>query len=159
MRRCELVGWAKVMIAVSFTMGAVFCFGICPRIGKQFVDAYPDVSYLFWPCLIFVWATAVPFVAALVQSWKICNAVQRGQAFCSQNAARLKHISFMAFSECILYFAMLTFLAISDLLHPAVLLLILVILCIGFAAAISSAVLSHLTAKAVNLQDENDLTI
>ena len=159
MKRCELVGWLKAIIIAAFAMGAVLCFGIAPNIGKELASAYPEVSYLFWPCLAFIWVTAVPFAGALAESWKICNAIQKGKAFCSQNAVRLKRISFLAFSECVLYFAALAFLAVKDFLHPAIFLLIIVILCIGFAIAIFSAVLSHLTVKAEKLQDENDLTI
>lgn len=159
MKRCELVGWLKAIIVAAFAMAAVLCFGIVPNIGKELANEYPEVSYLFWPCLIFIWVTAVPFVVALSESWKICYAIQKGKAFCNQNAVRLKRISLMAFSECVLYFAASAFLAIEDFLHPAIFLLIIFILCIGFAIAIFSAVLSHLTVKAEKLQDESDLTI
>ena len=159
MKRSELVGWLKGIIVIASAMGAILCFVIAPFLGNGIALANQEIAYLYWPCLIFVWVTAVPFYVALVESWRICGEVQKGRAFCERNVKRLKQISRLALAECIIYFAALAFLAVSNLLHPAVLLLILVILCIGFAIAVFAAVLSHLTAKAGALQDENDLTI
>lgn len=159
MKRSELVGWLKGIIVVAFVMGAILCFVIAPFLGKGIALEYPEFAYLFWPCLIFVWVTAIPFVIALASSWQICGEIRKGRAFCERNVKRLKLISRLALAECIIYFAALVFLAVADLLHPAVLIFILVILCIGFAIAVFAAVLSHLTAKAGELQNENDLTI
>lgn len=159
MKRSELVGWLRAIIVIAFAMGGILCFAVAPLLGQGLAVEYPPLAFLFWPCLIFVWVTAVPFGAALVESWKICGELRQGRAFCGGNVRRLRRISRLALSECVIYFAALVFLAVSGLLHPVALLFILVILCVGFAAAAFAAVLAHLTVRAGEMQEENEKTI
>lgn len=159
MKRSELVRWLKGIGIIASVMGLILCFCMAPAVGRDIAKANPELDYMFWPCLIFIWISAVPFYTALVQCWLICNEIQKDKAFCSLNVKRLKRIGKLALSECLLYFAALVILAFMDLLNFGILIVIVVILCIGFAIAIFSAVLSHLAAKAGSIQDENDLTI
>ena len=114
---------------------------------------------MYWPCLVFIWITAVPFYFALYKGWLICQEISNDNSFCQENAQRLKEISKLASSECILYSAATIILFIMNLLHPSILLMTLFIIFVGISIAVVSAAISHLVEKASELKKENDLTI
>lgn len=159
MKKFELTKWLKYIIIITSFIGFFFIFLIAPWIGKDFTTFEPSLAYLFWPCLIFIWVTAIPFYIALGISWFICNDVLRDSSFSKQNAKRLKVISKLALLESILYVVASIALFVFNLLHPSILLIILFIIFIGIAIAVVTAVLSHLVEKASDIKDENDLTI
>ncbi len=135
------------------------CLLIVPALGKEAVLMNPELHYMFWPCLVFIWITAIPFYIALYKSWLICEEISKDNSFCIENAKRLKLIGKLALLECILYLIAMVVLFILNLLHPSVMLFILFIIFVGVSISIASAALSHLTENACALKNENDLTI
>ncbi|HHU63711.1 MAG TPA: DUF2975 domain-containing protein [Clostridiales bacterium] len=159
MKQLELAKWLKRIIVIIAVIGLLVCFVIAPTIGRNIALTYPEFEYMFFPCLVFIWITAVPFYIALWNVWLICNEISKDNSFCRENAARLKLISKLSVLECILYFVAIIILLFLNLLHPSILLLALSIIFVGIAIAIASAALSHLVHKAYVLKEENDLTI
>jgi len=159
MKRKELAKWLKLVIAFAAFIGVFLCFVIAPALGHDAVSMYPELDYMYGPCLIFIWVTAVPFYLALYKGLLICHEISADNSFCTENAQRLKEISKMALSECILYLAAMVILFGLNLLHPSILLMMLFIIFVGISIAVVSAALSHLVEKASELKEENDLTI
>lgn len=159
MKRKELTKWLKIVIAFAALIGVFLCFIVAPFLGREAVFMYPELSYMFWPSLIFIWATAVPFYAALYKGWLICEEISNDNSFCRENGQRLKEISKLALFECILYLVAMVVLLILNLLHPSILLMALFVIFVGVSIAVVAAALSHLVEKASELEEENDLTI
>ncbi|WP_411676803.1 DUF2975 domain-containing protein [Caproicibacter sp.] len=155
----EFSKWLKGIILFAALLGAALCFLIAPELGKEAVQANPELSYLLFPCMAFLWVTAIPFYLALWKSWQICREIAKDNSFCRKNGKRLRMIGGLALSESLLYFAAAVILLTMKLLHPGILLLILFITFTGTSAAIVCAALSHLVEKACDLKQENDLTV
>lgn len=159
MKQKELAKWLKLVITFAALIGVFLCLVIVPTLGHDFALMYPEFDYMYWPCLIYIWITAVPFYFALYKAFLICREISADNSFCTENAQRLKEISKLALSECILYLAAMIILFVLNLLHPSILLIMLFIIFTGISIAIISAALSHLVEKASELKKENDLTI
>jgi len=159
LKRLKFSKWLKGIIIFSAFLGIAFCGFIIPELGKEAVMMNPELAWLFWPCLIFIWITAVPFYLALWKAWLICREIARDNSFCEENARRLREIGGLALSESVLYCAAAVALMIMNLLHPGILLLILFFIFVGIAVAVVSGTLSYLVKKSCDLKQENDLTI
>jgi len=159
MKQMELSKWLKWMVVIAAAVVLVLSFWVVPSLGKDAVCVNPELHYMFFPCLIFIWITAIPFYMALWKSWHICDRISKDQSFCEKNAVALKHISILAIIECILYLMGAFVLLLGNLLHPGILLIILFIQFVGVSIAILAATLSHLVKKASDMKSENDLTI
>ena len=159
MKQKKLAVWLQVVILVAGLMMLLFLAVILPVMANQMRQNLPEFSYMYWPCLSFVWVTAVPFYCALIALWQVCGQIGQGNAFCTENVRNLSFISKMALSECFLYFGAMVVLIRLNLLHPGIFLLMAVILCIGFFIAVAAAALSLLAQRALDMQNENDLTI
>lgn len=159
MKQKELAKWLKWIIVFAALIGMFLCIVVVPFFGRDTALMYPEFAYMFWPCLIFVWITAVPFYFALYKAWLICQEIYVDNSFCRANAERLRDISKLALTECILYSAAMIVLFILNLLHPSILLMILFVIFVGISIGIVAAALSHLVEKARELKEENDLTI
>jgi hypothetical protein len=159
MKQKELAKWLRIIIVFAALTGAFLSFVIAPALGREAVLMNPELEYMYWPCLIFIWITAVPFYFSLYKGWLICQEISNDNSFCQENAQRLKEISKLALSECILYSVAMIILFVLNLLHPSILLMTLFIIFVGISIAVVSAAISHLVEKASELKKENDLTI
>ena len=61
MKQKELSKWIKGIIIIAAVIGLLFCFWIVPSLGNDAVSINPELHYMFYPCLIFIWITAIPF--------------------------------------------------------------------------------------------------
>lgn len=159
MKQTELVKWLKIIIVFAALLGLFLCFVLAPNIGKDTAAMYPEVDYMFWPCLIFIWITAIPFYIALYKGWLMCKEISKDNSFCLDNAKRLKDIGKLALFESIFYFVGMIILLNMNLLHPSIFFMMVFIIFVGISIGIVSFALSHLVEKASELKDENDLTI
>lgn len=98
----------------------------------------------------------LPVLAALFDGWQMFTAIGQNNSFCMENARRLHRICVYALADTALLLCITVWrcLAGDDLL-----LLYILFLLGGASVAIIAQALSQLTAKAAQLQDENDLTI
>lgn len=159
LKRLKFSRWLKGIIVFSAFLGGALCGFIVPELGREAVRMNPELSRLFWPCLIFIWITAVPFYLTLWKAWLICREIAKDNSFCEDNARQLQKIGGLALSESVLYCAAAVALMALNLLHPGILLLILFLIFIGIAVAVLSGTLSYLVKKSCDLKRENDLTI
>ena len=159
MKKLGIGKWLKSIVIITGIMGLIFLFIIVPCLGKDLVTNNPKLYYMYLPCYIFIFITAIPFYIALFCGWNIFDEISKDNAFCIKNAKSLSLISKLAVSECILYIIASIALVILNLLHLEIFILIVFIIFIGLAIAILSGALSYLVEKASNIKEENDLTI
>ena len=159
MKQRELSVWLRVVVvligvAVVF-LGAVFL----PMLGREAAEMNAELAWLFWPCLLYLEATILPVLAALVLAWLIFAEIGRDNSFCMANARRLRAISILALVDTLLYILLPIALGLLGILHPGVLIGCVCIVFMGVGFTVGAAALSHLAQKAAALKDENDLVI
>ena len=137
------------ILDASIVVGCLwFCLGIIPIKADEALAAHGTV--LGWA---FAVVSCIPLLAIGVLAWRLFADIGRNRSFSTENAARLRLVSLFALAEGMIVIAAL------GLLTSGALAVALVITIACFALAIVSATLSHLTRKAAQLQDENDLTV
>lgn len=159
MKQKELSGWLKAIVILGTLCALFLGIVIAPEYGYEFTEVCPELAYLLWPCLIFVWISIIPVAVALALVWQIALAIGRDNSFSHKNVERLRLICIMSLTDTLLYIAGGIYLALSNILHISIFLLIVGIVSVGAAITVAAAALSHLTRKAADLKSENDLTI
>ena len=104
MKQSELAKSLKLFIGLTCIILAICAFVIIPKVGKDMALESPEYSYLYYPFLVFIWITIIPFYAALFEGWKISNEINKDNSFSKKNMNSLNRIRRYALSECFLYF-------------------------------------------------------
>lgn len=159
MKQVELARWLKGIVLITGIIGLIACTFIVPSFGNDAVLENSELDYMFYPCLIFIWLSAIPFYIALWKAWGIFNEIAKDNSFSDENAMTLKSISKLALSEGLWYFVGLAILLILKLFHFGLFFIILLIIFAAIAIAVIAAALSHLVKKASDLKQENEYTI
>ena len=159
MKQKELSVWLRIVVIVIGAAVLFLAVVFLPDIGQKAAQLNPELAYLYWPCLIFIWCTVLPMLAALALAWQIFTEIGRDNSFCLQNAQRLRKISVLALLDTLLYIGGFIALALLDAMRPGALVGTICIVFLGLIMTVISAALSHLTRKAADLKAENDLTI
>ncbi len=159
MKQNELAKSLKLFIGLTCVILAICGFVIVPKLGRDIALSEPEFAYLYYPFLIFIWITIIPFYAALFEGWKISNEINKDNSFSKKNMDSLNRIRKYALSECFLYFVGALILLYFNLLHLSILIIILFVIFVAMCISVFVAVLAHLVQKACDLKDENDLTI
>ena len=150
MKQKELSIWLRIVLAVGAAFILFLSLVLIPKLGQRAVEHYPELEYMYLPCLIFFWVTAVLVLVFLALIWKIAVEIGRDNSFCYDN---------LALADVILYLIAGCVLGAMNMLHFALIIAGIVVCSIGAAIAVCCAALSHLTRKAADMQAENDLTV
>ena len=159
MEKKETGKWLKVIIMAAALISLVLTGIIAPLLGKEALITNPELSYLYWPSLIFIWITAIPLFVSLYLFYLISKEIMRDNPFHEKNSARLKLVSRLALLESGLYLIALITLMFLGAFHISLLLIIIFVMFIGLAMAVITAILAHLVDKARRIEAENELTI
>ncbi|MBU5334891.1 DUF2975 domain-containing protein [Intestinibacter bartlettii] len=159
MKQNELAKSLKLFIGLTCIILAICGFIVVPKLGHDIASSNPEFSPLYYPFIIFIWITIIPFYGALFEGWKISNEINKDNSFSKNNLNSLNRIRKYALSECFLYFVGALILLYFNLLHLSILIIILFVIFIAMCISVFTAVLAHLVQKACDLKDENDLTI
>ena len=159
MEQKALARWLKLILVVIGICGLVIYFGVFPSYGQALVQANPEFSNRYWPWLIFLWISGIPCYTVLVFGWKIAANIGRDKAFSVDNAKYFKWIAWLAAGDGLFFFVGNIVFLLVNISHPGIVLCSLIIVFVGVAVAVTSAVLSHLVQKAADLQEQSDLTI
>ena len=150
---------AKLIIVLFVLLGIAF-YGIAvPFGGRELLADYPEFGYCYLPWLIFVELMLIPDYAVLVYAWKISKTIGEGRSFNFENSVRFKRVSTLALITSVYFFIGNVVLFLLNMNHPAVFIVSFVLVFIGIAISAAAAILSYLTGKAANLQEESELTI
>ena len=159
MKQKSLSVWLKIIIIGVGICGLVCDILVIPELGHSMAGSDPALTRMYLPWLIYLWVCSLPCYAALVMSWIIARNIGRDRSFSVENARYMKYISVLAAADTALFFIVDIVYLFLNMNHPGVLILSLFVVFAGVAISIAAAVLSHLIAKAADLQDQSDLTI
>ena len=117
------------------------------------------VSGLKWAGLAGVWAAALVFLLALAEFFRVSARIGRDQSFCPENVKSLRRIAFFLSLNGVLWIAAVFVPGLFGFpVGPAWLLFLLASMA-HFALAMLAWCLGRLLARAVEMQQENDLTV
>lgn len=159
MRQMETAKWLKGITIILGIMGLLFFFLIMPLLAEEMAKNYPEVSFLYWPGLIYGWFIAFFCYAILLQFWKVCVQIGRDNSFSKENAKAFAVISRLALLLAGVWFFGMLALALKRWLNPGIGIFMILAVIISVIVAILAAALSHLIQKAYELKLENELTI
>jgi hypothetical protein len=120
-----------------------------------------DQTGFYRPLLIGMYLPAIPFFIGIYQALKLLNLIDKNHAFSSPALKALRKIKFSAFSISALYLALLPYIFYVAELDdaPGVVLIGLVFVFASFVIGTFAAVLQKLIQNALDLKEENDLTV
>ncbi|MBP1933107.1 DUF2975 domain-containing protein [Ammoniphilus resinae] len=149
----------KIAVFIIGLLVIVFCSFWLPGLASEAAAMNPEYAYLKLPVLIGLYLTAIPFFLALNRAWRLLNDIESGNAFSERSVIFLRHIKNCAGSIIFLYVAGILLLAINNALHPGIAVAGVIILFATLVIAVFAAVLQKLLKSALDIKEENDLTV
>ncbi|MFE5729235.1 DUF2975 domain-containing protein, partial [Heyndrickxia sporothermodurans] len=124
-------------------------------------ELLPNITYIKYFVLIYMYLTAIPFYFALYQAFKLLSYIDKNKAFSKISVTALKNIKYCAISISILYAGgmPLFYLAADKDDAPGIILIGLVVIFASMVIAVFAAVLQKLLKEAIDIKSENDLTV
>lgn len=159
MKQESLAKWLKGIIIGVFICGLILCFYVLPFWGKEVIEGNLELNQGFLPWMIFLWLAALPCFGVLVLGWKVAGEIGKDHSFSEKNAKYLKQVSGLALADSAFFFAGNLLYLILGFNRMGILFLSCVIVFVGIAVSVASALISHLVYKAARMQEENELTI
>lgn len=159
MTQKSLSVWMKIIVIMLGICGLVLYGFVVPYVGLDFAQNYPDYAHCFAPWVVYLSITAIPCYIVLFLAWKIATSISVDSAFTDKNSARLKSVSILALATSAYMFIGNVALLLLNMTHISVFLGVCLIVFIGIAISVASAVLSYLVKRAAMLQQDCDLTI
>ncbi len=158
MNRKNLSVWLKVMIICVGVCGALIYALVLPIIAGSLEPFSIDIAAKYlWLC--FLWISGVPCYAVLAVSWLVCEDIAKDRAFTEKNAKRLKIISILAGADTLFLFLGNIALLLIEKNNLFTMAFCALVAFLGIVLSVAFAALSHLVARAAELQEECDLTI
>ena len=92
MKQNELAKSLKLFIGLTCIILAICGFVIVPKLASDISISTPQFLPLYYPFIIFIWITIIPFYAALFEGWKISNEINKDNSFSKKNIDSLNRI-------------------------------------------------------------------
>lgn len=121
----------------------------------------PDYAYILYPILIGIYATVIPFCIGLYRAFNLLIYIDKNQAFSELSVKALKNIKLCAMIVSGLYVIIMPFVFLLAELDDAPGLIIVGIVPIfaSMVIAVFAAALQKLLKEAIDIKNDNDLTI
>lgn len=154
MKKSSTLFLKSVILIIGFLVLA-FCLVLLP------IGIATDQTGWYRPILIGMYLPAIPFFIALYQALKLLGFIEKNQAFTQASVDILHKIKYCAAWISGLYVAGMPFIfwAADKDDAPGVVAFGLVIIFASFVVAVAAAVFERLFQNAVDLKNENDLTV
>ena len=154
MKRGSTLILKGTVIVLGLVVLALCVFGVPRAIGSFDLRSYD-------PILLSLYVPAIPFFVALRQAMKLLGYIDRDKAFSQQSVDALKYIKYCALAISALFAAGMpyTYYVANKDDAPGVIAIGLVIMSASFVIAMAAAVFQSLLQYAVDIKDENDLTV
>lgn len=119
------------------------------------------VDYLHIPITAGAYAAAILFYVILYKAFRLLHYIDRGNAFSAQSVTVLKHMKYCAFAISLIYVVLIPFLVpIADADDaPGLMGLPLIFIFASSVVGVFAAVLERLLKDAIEIKEENDLTV
>ena len=145
-----------LFITLCILLLAVFWL---PGTAALFAEDAPEYAYLQYPLLIAIYVTMIPFLCAITEGLRLSRRVAKNEAFSGESVLHLKRIKMCAFVISLLY--LIGGLVLSQLvdLAPGIALLGIIIMLASLMIGLISGILEELLRRALEIKEENDLTV
>ncbi len=159
MKRSSTLFLKIVLILMALGVLVLFVFWL-PEIGSKKASADPEIAYLQYPFLIYIYASSVPFFAALYQAFKLLNYIDENKGFSELSVKALKNIKYCAItivallSIGILYVSFFVEGDKANILNLGLIITFATSVIVTFAA-----VLQKLVQNGLDIKSENDLMV
>lgn len=132
---------------------------VIPWISSQ--ASTPYRAHVLYPIVALLLLTGVPFYLALFNSVKLLSYIDKSKAFSNYSVIALKNIKHCALSISILYFLIMPFLYVwADKTDaPGIILMGMVPTFASIVIATFASILQKLLIDALEIKNDNDLTI
>lgn len=150
-----------LIAGVAAGIGVLFvAFVYVPIMAGECREMFPEYEALYWPGLLGVWTVTALFLLGLWEYFQVCRRIGLDRSFCRENVKSLKRIA--------VYIALMAALFLLAIFAPGVLFRLdigpawlLFLLCAMACAALALLAygLSRLLRRAVEIKEENDLTV
>ncbi|QQZ09916.1 DUF2975 domain-containing protein [Heyndrickxia vini] len=145
-----------------FILGIIIlslCVFLLPELANVAAKKNPEYAFLRFPILVGLYLTAIPFYLALYQGLKLLHFIEKKNAFSDIAVTSLGHIKICAITIFILYVIGIIVLVSQNALHPGIALSGAVIIFATLVISFFAAVLQELLRNALDIKEENDLTV
>lgn len=150
-------------LAVLFIGSIVLaiCIFVLPLIAKDAAESSFKMAYVLYGILAVMYVSAIPFFVALCQAFKLLGYIDMNNAFSDLSVKALKNIKNCATTIAILYTLSLPLFYIVGEVDdaPGVILIGMIFIFAPMVIAVFAAVLQKLLKNAIDIKDDNDLTI
>jgi hypothetical protein len=157
-------GSTLILKTAVILIGAVvlaLCIFLVPGIAEFAATLYPDFRVIRYLVFILMYGAAIPFYIGLFQAFNLLRFIDKDQAFSDLSVRALRVIKNCAFIISGFYFVGLPlfYLVAEKDDAPGVMLFGLTIIFASIVIAVFAAVLQRLLQEALEIKNENDLTI
>lgn len=137
------------------------CIFLLPVIGKDAAAGSLKMAYVLYGILIVMYITLIPFFIALYQAFRLLNYIDKNKAFSELSVKALKNIKNCATTISILYVASMPLFYIVGEVDdaPGVILIGMIFVFAPMVIAVFAATLQKLLKNAIDIKNDNDLTI
>ncbi len=142
--------------------GSTFVLSVTllPEMASWAAWRFPEIAYLEYPLLIFVWATLIGFYYIIILVFNICSNVQSDKAFTFSTVKLFDTIAWIAMGELIAY--MIGFIVLAIWLmraHPSFVFILFLVAFVCLMLFGFCKVMKHLLLRVIDIKEENDYTI
>ena len=137
------------------------CLFLLPYLWREAVESGSWIEDSIRPIVIGMYVSAIPFFIALFQTFRLLRLIDRDEGFSYRAVQALRAIKFCALAITVVYIATLPFFfwfADRDD-APGFLLIGLVLVFAAFVVAVFAELLQKLLKRAIDMKQENDLTV
>lgn len=137
------------------------CIFAFPSISRGVGIEFPALLGLRYPILIGLYATAIPFFAAIYQAFLLLNYIDSNSAFSSLSVRALRRIKYsgVVMTVILMLFMPIFFMIAEADDAPGVVLFGFLFACLPIVVSVFAAVLQKLLQNAIEMKSENELTV
>lgn len=157
--RTQYVRFLKALLILFGAGLAAFAVFLLPYFADLAANHYTELSDLKVPIMVFAYLSAVPFYIALHEGVQICGSILESEPFSVRNRIAFRRAGICALIVS-LWYAVGTLVMLG--LHverPIIYVVGVLVACCALIFALLCAVLDQLLARAIELREENELTV
>lgn len=137
----------------------LICATVLPDLAEFYSTIAPEWAYLRYPLLASIYATLIPFLAAVFLALKLTFLITRSEEFSDEAVTCLKGIRICAHSLAALYFTGMVILSKLVDISPPIGLLAIMITLASVMVGSFAGILEELLRKVIGFKEEIELTV
>lgn len=149
----------RIAVVLASLSIVFLCATWLPATAENLAITAPEFKHLQLPLLLGIYTTAVPYFIAVFNVFKLLKLIEKDSVFKISSINYLNIIKKCCIAEIGLYFLGFMYLSANDAGNPVMGLLVLAIMFTAFVIYTFIEILKELLIKAVEMKNENDLTV